>query len=104
MLATNQPEATIVQQSDATSPAKEEAEKTESQHIDTDSGTEEHTIATTQVISPVVPTAFNAPTSSKQIEALLENIKDIVSEDANPMPQLCKIKKMTTRKKTRSSL
>ncbi|KAK8695021.1 hypothetical protein V6N13_072563 [Hibiscus sabdariffa] len=71
MLATNQPKATLIQQSDATSTtkslAKEDIEKTESQCIDTDFDTKEHAIGTTHVNSPVVPTAFKTPTPSKQI-------------------------------------
>ncbi|KAK8690575.1 hypothetical protein V6N13_074107 [Hibiscus sabdariffa] len=68
-----------------------------SQHIATKYGTEEHAISTTHITSPVTPTIFDAPRPSKKIEELLEDIKDVEGEEANPLPQLHKRTKMATK-------
>ncbi|KAK8694949.1 hypothetical protein V6N13_072492 [Hibiscus sabdariffa] len=74
-----------------------DVEKIESQHINIDYGTGERVIATTSATSPVVLVASDAPTQSKKIEAVLEDIKDTKGEEANPLTQLHKRKKMATK-------
>ncbi|KAK8492865.1 hypothetical protein V6N13_061960 [Hibiscus sabdariffa] len=82
--------------------------KMESRDIATNYVTEEYVIATTPITSQVVPATSDTQMPTKEIEVVLEDIKDTKSEEVNPLPKLRKRNKMVvnqapTIRRTRSS-